>query len=373
MAAGRPFIQSASTSPPQQFPSTSSVAPPVHNSASVTFAPDPTTVTRSRAYSTSASGLTSPTSPALESMAAINIEAMRKSPSSSASSSASPPSAPLASHHALVNATGSPPPGSASHGKSVSAGYEVAGAGTLSSSSDPSAISASINSNGRSDSAIPLSPPFTSSAASRRHSVDPYSQCNNSNHHLLDKSINTTTPLQGAAGHRRHHQSISVPPSSSEYSSLGELRNSQANHLHQLNSRYRKSSLGSQALLSPTAVDHMTSPPTSTGLSGSSSRLQQWDQHAHRSHHTHNDPTSGPQLSPTRSRNDPYLSPSSRYSSRASHEAQRNNQLEAKIVLLGRQGEAHSIRLVLNLIINTMLTLLYSCTLSVMLQASAKL
>lgn len=46
----------------------------------------------------------------------------------------------------------------------------------------------------------------------------------------------------------------------------------------------------------------------------------------------------GSQLSPTRSQTEPYLSTSPRYSSRASHEAQRNNQLEAKIVLLGRQG-----------------------------------
>lgn len=265
------MTQSTSTSPPQQFPSTSSIAPPVQNSASVTFAPAPTT-NRTRAYSTSASGVTSPTSPAFESMAAINIEAMTKSPTSSASaSSVSPPSAPLASYHALHNATGSPPPGSGSYGKSTSAGYEAAHSSLPSAStSQGSANSASSGSN--ICSAMPFSPStnpsYTSSAASRRHSVDPYSQRqNNNNSHTLDKSLNnSSTALSSiAAGHRRHHQSISVPPSSaSEYSSLGDLQNHQSSHLqHQLNSRYRKSSLGSQALLSPTALDHMSASAAS--------------------------------------------------------------------------------------------------------------
>lgn len=327
---------STSSNLPQPFPGTSSIAPPVQNSASVTFAPPPTT-SRTRAYSTSASGLASPTSPALESMASLNLEAMRLSPpgSSSASSSGSPPTAPLASSHALMGATSSPPPASTANWKSSPRGYDGRG------EAFPAATSSS------SGSAMPLSSPhpsFNSSAANRRHSVDPYSQRNNNNtnnNNIIN--LNNTTPPSGAFGHRRHHQSISVPPSSGEYSSLGDhqVQNHQASHLHHLSSRYRKSSLGSQALLSPTALEHMTSPTSALHTSsqgGSSGRAQQWDHHAHRSHHALGDPGGGPQLSPTRSRNDQYLSTSPRYSSRASHEAQRNNQLEAKIVLLGRQG-----------------------------------
>lgn len=325
MGAGL-YSANGNTSPPPQFPVTSSVAPPVQNSASVTFAPAPT---RARAYSTSASGLASPTSPAIESMAAINIDAMRRSPPSTTSPAASPPSAPLSSHHALVNATTSSPPSSTAWNSTPTAGH-VAG----------SASSADLVSSGNkigSQVSPPLVPSNNTSAANRRHSVDPYSMRNTTSIY----NHNVTMHQTPVTGHRRHHQSIHVPPSSSEYSCLNEYQHqsNQAHHLMQLGSRYRKASLGSQALLSPSTVDKLSSPPPGSFLSsiqsGSSSRQQPWERG---NSYSHGESSSGTQISPTRSRTDPYLSTSPRYSSRASHEAQRNNQLEAKIVLLGRQG-----------------------------------